>query len=225
MRFLAGVLFLSLFSLINALYWGNSGYVITLFGGPVGEYGLIWLWIALLGITFGADYSVDGHARNPVWLVISGWWLANIGVIDLLNRINYRPLETGGDLIIGMPGLMLDFIAQSALDITSLIAIWILIRKKILNLSAWMLVFCGYLVANLAVYASGSYSIITGVNPETVGSFYDQYIYSAFTIMLIIQAMGSGGDALLQRFGSNVDLYADIRPLLRRFADRNLHLF
>ena len=225
MRFVFGIFFLIFFSLVNAVYWGVSDYQITLLGQQVGEYGLIWVWIALIGVMFGSDFSVTGHSRNPIWLVISCWWLANIGVIDILNGINYRPLESGGDLIIGMPGLMLDFIAQSALDISSLVVIWILIRKQIINLSVWMLVFCGFLVSNLFVYAAGSYSIMIGASPEDTGSFYDQYIYSAFTIMLIIQAVGAGGDALLKRFGLHVDIYTDIRPLLHRFAGRNLHIF
>lgn len=225
MRFLLGVILLLFFTLVNAVYWGNSGYQITLFGSEVYEYGLIWVWIALIGVMFGSDFSLTGHSRNPVWLVISVWWAANIGVIDVLNRMNYRPLETSGDLFLGMPGVMLDFIAQSALDLVSLVVIWKLVRKRILGASIWLMGFCGFLLANLLVYSVGAYNIMTGGNPEAAGMFFDQYIYGAFTLLLIIQAVGSGGDALLARFGAGVDIYRDIRPVLRGFVNRNLHLF
>ncbi|MCP4929478.1 MAG: hypothetical protein GY918_10545 [Gammaproteobacteria bacterium] len=120
----------------------------------------------------------------------------------VLNSISFRGVEEAGESIFGNSGLIMDFTAQGAVDLAALAIIWFLIRKGILSASAWTLVFCGFLVANLF----GHTAVV-------------------FTIMLIIQVSGAGLDAWLRWSDSEVDIYVDLRPLFHRVVNRDYHLF
>lgn len=215
--------FITFFSCINAFLWGDAGYQVHVLGMSVPAYSLVWLWISLIMVIYGAVYSFDHHRGNSICHVIAGWWAANIGVTTLLNMVNYRGIEEAGDSIFGVHGLVLDFLAQGALDLASLMVIWFLVRRKVLGVSIWTLFFCGYLVANLFGHAFGS-GLMLGEDADYTAAAYDAYMYSIFTLMLIIQAFGAGGDALLRWAGSSVDLYIDLRPVFRRFISRDLRL-
>lgn len=210
---------MSIFTLVNAVLWGDGGFDVHLLGIPTDAYMLVWFWIAMIGIMF-----VPRGTSVQVPIIISMWWSANIATTTILNSINYRGIEQGGDLFFVFPGLVLDFVAQGAVDFASLYAVWYAIKRKYIDVSAWMLLFCAYLVANLFGHSFGSYYLMTGVNPDTVGQAYDSYMYLTFTVMLIIQASGSVTNSLVKWMGHDLDLYRDIRPYLRSYISRHLHL-
>lgn len=219
-----GVYFLLFFACINFFWWGDSGQTIHFLGHAISEYQLIWIWIGLLFIIIGSSFIVDGCSKNPIWAIICLWWMVNIGAIEVLNQINLRPIESEGEIIFGFPGIILDFIVQAPLDLTGLMIIWALINRELLEVSMGILIFCGFLVANLSGYAFSAYNLTIGVSAKEVAQFYDPYICLVFTLMLTLQALGSGLDALLRGNGSNVDIYIDLRPYLRRFVVRYLRL-
>ncbi|MCP4881954.1 MAG: hypothetical protein GY905_15550 [Gammaproteobacteria bacterium] len=142
----------------------------------------------------------------------------------VLNSISFRGVEEAGESIFGNSGLIMDFTVQGALDLAALAIIWFLIRKGILSASAWTLVFCGFLVANLFGHTAGAYNLLIGVSADTTAQGYDSYMYLVFTIMLIIQVSGAGLDAWLRWSDSEVDIYVDLRPFISRFTARHLHL-
>ena len=221
---LVGLFFIFLFSLVNMFLWGDGGYGVHLLGWEVPAYSLTWFWIACIAFLYGANYAVDGHSKHPICHVISVWWASNIGMTTLLNAVNLRPVEESGELFLGIPGLVLDFIAQGLVDLASLTIIWVIVARGVLVPSIWLVIFCAYLVSNLFGHSAGAYNLIVG-DPDLTARAYDAYMYFTFTIMLIVQAIGSGGDAVLRWSGSSVDIYRDIRPHLSRFASRHFHLF
>lgn len=219
-----GVGFILFFSAVNAYLWGNGGETVHLLSITVPAYSLVWVWIGLIAVIIGTNYAYGDGSRHRHGFVIATWWAANIAITTLLNAINYRGIEQQGDLIFGVPGLILDFIAQAGLDISSLILIWVLVSRQILTASIWIVIFSGFLIANLFGHVAGSYGLYTGMDAGIVAKSYDSFLYLVFTIMLFLQAMGSGSDALIQWTGSRLDLCRDIRPAVRRTANRYLHL-
>lgn len=215
MGIVTSLLFILLFTFVNAFLWGNGGDVIHLLGYPVPAYGLVWAWIGMIAITCGANYAVDGGQKHPIGHVISLWWVANIGMTSILNNISYRGIEEAGNL-------HLDFIAQGGLDFASLLLIWFLVYRGTLTASLWIVVFSGYLLANLFGHTMGAYNLMMGAGEGFTAQAYDSYMYLTFTIMLLVQAVGAGSDGLLRWLGSNVDIYRDIRPAFHQFAHRYL---
>ena len=220
---LIGLGFVVFFSLVNAFLWGDGGYNVHLLGAEVPAYSLVWFWIGLITVIFGFNYAIDGKGHN-ICHIIAAWWVANIGMTTILNEISFRGIEEAGPSIFGLHGLVLDFLAQGALDLASLVLVWVLVRRTILRVSIWTLAFCGYLVANLFGHASGAYNLMIGADVDIVAQSYDSYMYLVFTLMLLFQATGSGLDAAYRWSGSNVDLYADIRGYIYRAFNRDLHL-
>ncbi len=210
--------FIVLFSLVNLFLWGDGGYDVHLLSIPVDAYILVWVWIGLIASIF-----ITGKT-HPMGLVISAWWTANISMTTLLNAFNFRGIEQAGELILDMPGLVLDFVAQGAVDLASLLFIYALVKKGILNASVWLTIFSAYLVANLFGHTFGAYSLMVGNNPDIIAKSYDAYMYLTFTAMLILQSIGSSSDRLLKWSGKSVDLYRDIRPVIKQFVSRHLHL-
>ena len=224
MSVLYAVAFIAFFSAVNFFLWGDDGYNVHVLGTPVNAYMLGWFWIALISMIFGASCATQNGTKTLIGHVISGWWVCNIAMTTLLNSINHRPIEQAGDLFFGIPGIVLDFVAQGAVDLAAIFVLWLLVKKGTLRASAWLLVFCGYLVANLFGHASGAYGLMVGADPNTVAAQYEAFMYTIFTLMLVIQAAGASGNAVLYWIGSSVDLYADIRPYILRFIGRDLHL-
>ena len=220
---LIGVLFVGIFSYLNAFVWGDSGYIVHLLNVPVPSYTLVWLWIAMIALICGFNYAVKGGQKHPVGYVIGCWWLANIGMITVLQYISFRGVEQAGESIGGMSSLMMDFAALGIVDLASIFIIWYLVSRGILTASFWLVVFCCYLIANLFGHAIGAHNLMVGINEDITAMAYDSYMYLTFTAMLLIQAIGSGSDALLRWGGSNVDIYRDIRPDLFNFINRHIH--
>lgn len=212
--------FILFFALVNAFLWGNGGYTVHLISIPVSAYSLVWAWIGMIAIICGCNYAVEGGQKHPVGNVIGVWWTANIGMTTVLNWISYRGVEESGSFF-GMSGLILDFGAQGLVDLISILLIWFLIKREVLTASVAIVVFCGYLVANLFGHTAGAYNLMTGVDADMTAVFYDAYMYLIFTIMLLLQAVGAGSDAILRWSGSNVDLYRDIRPFMYRAFNRH----
>ena len=220
-----GVWFVTFFSFVNLFLWGDGGYIVHLLGVGVPAYSLVWFWVALIAIIYGANYSVNGHSAHSICHVIAGWWTANIAMTTVLNYINYRGIEESGGTIFGAPVLVLDFLAQGALDLFSVLLVLYLIKRGTLGASVWMLIFCGFMVANLFGHSTGAYNLMAGADIDTTAISYDSFMYLVFTLMLISQALGSTGDAWLRWSGANVDIYSDVRPYFRRVASRNLGVF
>ena len=220
----AGILFVLFFSYINAAVWGDGGYIVHIFGAPSPAYSLVWIWIALISLIYCFNYLADGKSKSPVCHIISLWWTANIATTSILNSIHYRGIEESGGLIFGYPVLIMDFLAMGVVDLLSLLVVWFFVARKGLGVSVWLLVFCGYLVANLVGHSAGSYALMTGVSIDAIGQSYDAFMYSVFTAMLVFQAFGGGYGVALKWIGSNVDIHRDIRADLRLFADRYFHL-
>lgn len=216
--------FVGLFAYLNAFVWGNNGYIVHLLSTPVPSYYLVWSWVVMIGFICGFNYAVKGGQKYPIGYVISAWWAANIGGITLLQEISYRAIEEQGDIIFGMPSLILDFLALGAIDLMSILVIWFLVRKGILTASILVVGFCAYLVANLFGHAAGAYNLMIEVSADTTAQAYDSYMYLTFTIMLAAQVVGTGIDAMLRWSQSDVDLYRDIRPIIHSFADRHKYV-
>lgn len=212
------------FALVNAFLWGDGGYDVHLIGTPVNAYSLVWAWIGMIAIICGTNYAIHGGQKHPISHVIGIWWVANIGMTTALNSISYRGIEEQGDTIMGMPSLIIDFLPQASVDILALAVIWVLVARQILKASFWLVVFCGYLVFNLFGHAMGAYNLMAGVDADVAAQAYDSFMYLTFTVMLVLQTIGAGGDAILRWSGANVDLYRDIRPYFHSFASRHIHL-
>lgn len=209
--------------------WGDVGYTINLLGFDVPAYPLYWFWLCLLAVVHFTGDIIDGRSRHTVFFTISLWWIANTQAINLLQNWWFRGIgESGGTVTIfseQVSVLVTDYIMLAPIDLGALIAVWILAKMGRMRVSGWLLLFCFYLVGNLFGHAAGAYALWNGTSPDIVSNAYDSYMYLIFTVMLILQALGAGGDALLRWSGSSVDLYADIRPFIRGFASRNLRLF
>ena len=222
-----GSLLLVLLSQIIA-GWGDAGYTVGMVGFDVPVYPLYWLWLALLAVVFFTGDVINGGSRHTVFFVIAGWWVCNTQAIDFLQGWWFRAVgDPGGTMVLfgeEVPALVADYIALAPIDLGALIVIWILAATRRMRVSCWMLLFCVYLVGNLAGHAWGGYSLATGADINYISSAYDSFMYLTFTAMLILQAIGAGGDALFRWSGSSVNLYADIRPIIRGFANRRLHL-
>ncbi len=209
---------------MNVVAWGDGGYDVHLLSQPVPAYSLIWYWIAMLTIMYGATYAVDGKAKHWVCHLVAGWWVANIGMTTILNEIAYRGVEAS-TWFAGSSSLVLDFAGQSAVDLAALVVIWYFAARKGMGVSLWTLVFCAFLVGNLFGHTIGAYSLMSGIDPDLTAMRYDSYMYTIFTLMLTAQAGGAWGDAILRWWGSNVNLYADLLPALRRSYNRYFPLF
>lgn len=212
--------FIGLFTGMN-IYWPVGD--VDFFGFDISSYSFGVFWVSMIAIIWGANYATHSKVKNNVWLVICTWWTANITMTESLQAIEFRGIGEAGDLIWGYPSLILDFPCQSAIDLTALFVIAILIRFRKLEFSPWVSWFGLFLLANLWGHASGAYRLMNGVNPDLVGVYYESYLFTVFTIMLIVQAAGSGLDALLKGKGSN-GVCGDIRVLFRSLVNRYLHL-
>lgn len=239
MGVLLGVIFITFFSLVNYFLWPDEGQISHLLSVPFSAHVLVWFWIGLIGVIYGANYAVDGHSKHSVCHVIAGWWSVNMCMSIYLNSIDYRGIEqTGGwivitlfEWVIKLPSLVLDIIGQGAVDLFSILIVWFLIWLGKIGASIWVVGFCFYLVANLIGHTITAYDLMNLMVGENIGDMkviaasYDSYMALIFTVMLLLQALGSGGDALLRWSGADVDLYIDIRPFLKRLTNRSLHLF
>lgn len=217
----AGALFILLMSCLNYFVW--DAYTVHLLGVAVPSFSLVWLWISLIAVIIGTNYAVEGGHKHPIWYLIATWWLANVGMIYILQAVSYRAIEEAGTTVFGLQGLVLDFLALGAVDLSALVIIWMLVSRSILKASIWVVIFSGYLVANLFGHAFGGYGLVIDINPDMIAASYDSYMYLTFTVMLLLQAIGAGSDAIFRWAGSNVDICSDIRPVISRTANRYLH--
>jgi len=220
----AGLIFILCVSAINYFWWGDAGFIVHLMGLAVPTYTLIWLWISMIAMMFGFSLVVNFAQKQSVWPLVAIWWAFNILIIESLQAISYRPVESAGSYFAGLPSLIYDFVALGALDLCSLFIIWLLVIGGMITASVWTVIFSGFLVVNLFGHAFGAYGLMTGLHPEMIAQSYDSYMYLAFTLMLAVQVFGSGFGAILRLGGSNVDIYSDIRPSLHRVAGRHTHI-
>ena len=239
----AGAVFIVFFSYINIYVWGAGGGPIHLLGAPVDPYEAIGYWIAMIFGIYAANYAVNGHPRGSICHVIAAWWTVNIGMTQLLNDIKPRGIEQSGGVVdlptalvdslnwIGVEAsaavyaLTLDFVGQGFVDVASVIILAFLVLKfRIIEASIWTLFFTGFLIANIIGHTTGAYGLMTGQSPDITAQLYEPYMFLVFTVMLVLQLIGSSGDVMLKWIGSDVDLYADIRIFIRGAFNRNLHL-
>ena len=225
--------FVGLFAYVNLHVWGDGGDYIHLLGVPVYAYSLIWGWIGLIAFISGINYVFCENQRHSIWFVISAWWAANIGMTSILNAIKDRGVEESGGTIlldvfglssVEMPVLMLDFIGQGSVDIACALLIWGLVSRRILATPVWLLIFIGFLIANIVGHLAGTWNLMAGVDGEVVAQSYEPYMYLAFTVMLVLQAIGAGVDAGFRWVRYDVDIYRDLRPIIERINNDYLHL-
>jgi len=225
--------FVGLFAYVNMHVWGDSGGYIHLLGEPVYAYSLVWIWIGLIAFINGINYVFCENQKHSIWFVISAWWAANIGMTSILNAIKERGIEeSGGTVVVSafgistveMPTLMFDFIGQGALDIAAALIIWFLVSRKILATPVWLLVFIGFLAANIVGHLAGTWQLMAGVDSDLVAQSYEPYMYLTFTVMLLLQAIGAGVDAGFRWVRYDVDIYRDLRPVIERINNDYLHL-
>lgn len=235
---LFGFMCIIFFSLVNHLLWGDYGKDVHLLNNAVPVYPLTWLWIALISIIWGFSYACDGKEKHHIGCIISIWWMANISMTTLLNWIFPRDVEAQSIVVINVPDWMssvglssmemssiaMDVVGQSPVDVIALLVLYKSITKGRVVASVWVVIFGFYLVANLSGHFIASYRLLIGQDADATAYLYDSYLYLIFTIMLLVQFIGAGLDAMLRWSKSNVDIYRDIRPFFARIAHRHLHL-
>ncbi len=222
--YITAVAFLGFFSYTNYSTWGDWGEFVHLLGLPVPAYTLIWLWIAMIAMIIGVNIATPRGQQHSLWFIISAWWAANIGVTSVLNSYGRRAIEESTALIGSYPDIMVDFIAQGALDFTALLVIYLAVRWGYIGASALLVVFGGFLVANLFGHAFGAYGLVAGTSLDAIAASYDAYMYLVFTALLLIQVGGAVLDLLIRISGAGYDVYADVRPYFNDVIHRRLHL-
>ena len=229
----ASFVFVALFCFVNGWVWGDGGYYLD-YGLPVSAYSLIWFWIVCIAFHHYRAYRQplmtkdDGSKAEDkrslhVAIAVSAWWTANITMTQALNMFSFRGVQVGGDLVelfgYTAPSLITDFIFQAGVDLAAIFVLLLVVRRTAVAASAWMLLFAGYLVANLFGHFYGSLQLLAGESADNVAMRYDGFMYLTFTIMLFLQALGAGGSGFLSRI-TNVDIYSDLRRLVPGLLNR-----
>ncbi len=220
---MVGIAFIAFFSYINLVVWGDYGEVVHLLGIPIPAYTLVWLWVAMIALIIGVNNCTIKDQKHSIWLIISAWWAANIGVTSILNTFGFRAIEQSNGLIAGYPDIMTDFIAQGTLDITALVLMYLAVRKGYIVASLLLVIFGGFLVANLFGHAFGAYGLVVGSNVDEIAYSYDSYMYLVFTVLLMIQVGGAVLDLIVKLIGAGYNVYGDIRPYFDNVIHKHIH--